>query len=302
MSMNIRIHLHYILLAALMICAGTAIMACGRSDDGGDKDSPDGRVQVAVSYDAHRMLLESIGGERVEATSILPAGADPETYEPSVSSLKKLRGSRLYLTTSTPGYEENIAQKIKSAFPDIQIVDLSQGIRKITGTHSLHDEHGHCADITDPHLLSSVRNAKIISDNILNILISTDSAGRVYYTTRHKALNARLDSIDRALAASVIGKAFVVMHPSLSYFARDYGMTQISLGSAGKESSPAALKKALSQAKSLHPTLMVVEQGTVTPQTKAVADFLGIPIVQFGQNGYGWAEDIQALGKAFEQK
>lgn len=300
MYKNLQISLSDILLTILLIIAGAVTVACGRSDDGADKDSADGRMQVAVSYDAHRMLLESIGGERVEATSLLPAGADPETYEPSISSLKKLRGCRLYLTTFTPGYEENLAQKIKSGFPDIQTVDLSRGIIKITGTHTLHDEHGHCADITDPHLLSSVRNAKIISDNILNILISTDSAGKDYYTARHKALTARLDSLDRALAASVSGKAFVVLHPSLSYFARDYDMTQIPLGSAGKESSPAALKKALSQAKSLHPMLMIVEHGTVTPQTKAEADYLGIPIVQFRQNDYNWAEDIQTLGKAFE--
>lgn len=300
MRPRLRILHTHILTTVLLIIAGALGTACGR-DDGSDQDSADGRLKVAVSYDAHRMLLESIGGNRVVASSLLPAGADPETYEPSISSLKKLRGCRLYLTTSTPGYEETLAHKIKSASPDMQIIDLSQGIKKITGTHTLHNHDGHREDITDPHLLSSVRNARIIADNILKIIIKTDTAGKEYYTSRHKALTARLDSIDRALATSVSGKAFVVLHPSLSYFARDYGMTQISLGSAGKESSPAALKKALTEAKKLHPQIMVVEKGTVTQQTEAIADFLGIPIVEFGQNGYSWTEDMEALGKAFGQ-
>ena len=64
---------------------------------------------------------------------------------------------------------------------------------------------------------------------------------------------ARLDSIDNAITARLAphkGDSFIVWHPSLSYFARDYGLNQVVVGgSEHKESSIADLKESIDTAR-----------------------------------------------------
>ena len=42
-----------------------------------------GRMAVSVSIEPLRYVVEAIGGDKVEAHTIMPQGASPETYEPT---------------------------------------------------------------------------------------------------------------------------------------------------------------------------------------------------------------------------
>lgn len=69
-------------------------------------------------------------------------------------------------------------------------------------------------------------------------LVKIDSNGKDYYQANYRKLDAELavfaDSL-RQVLAPVRGQAFVVWHPALSYFARDYGLEQIGIEYEGKE-------------------------------------------------------------------
>jgi ABC-type Zn uptake system ZnuABC Zn-binding protein ZnuA len=59
--------------------------ACGDSD-GGDP----GTVQVVTTLPLFADFVREIGGDRVEVSSLVPTGADPHTFEPSPSDVKKV--------------------------------------------------------------------------------------------------------------------------------------------------------------------------------------------------------------------
>ena len=69
---------------AVMVLA-LAAGACG-GGDGGDS----GKVQVVTTLPLFADFVREVGGDRVEVTSLVPAGADPHTFEPSPSDVKKV--------------------------------------------------------------------------------------------------------------------------------------------------------------------------------------------------------------------
>lgn len=63
---------------------------------------------------------------------------------------------------------------------------------------------------------------------------------------RYNALCRQIEHTDslirQTLATPGADHAFMIYHPALSYFARDYGLHQIPIEAGGKEPSPAHLK------------------------------------------------------------
>ena len=220
---------------SLIFYALAVLTACS-----GSHKASDDRPTVTVSIAPQAWLLEAIAGDSVNINILLGSGANPETYEPSINTIKTASQSDAMMLSGALGFETQLAERLSSNNPQLAIVDTSKGIEPIYGTHS-HGDHTHANDIPDPHTWTSVRNARTIACNMLATLIKIDPDNQSYYTARAERLDHRLDSIDRTIKSrldSIPVKSFLVWHPSLSYYARDYGLEQISIGSEGRETSP----------------------------------------------------------------
>ena len=82
--------------------------------------------------------------------------------------------------------------------------------------------------IPENEVLQNKNYEKIISD-----VVETDSA------------------IKKILSESDRSKGFLLFHPAWGYFARDYGLSQVSIELEGKEPSPGKLMEQLKEAKPL---------------------------------------------------
>ena len=117
-----------ILLVILSGCSG------GRKDD---------RPAIAVSFEPQAWMLEQIAGDDFDIVTLLPAGSDPETYQPSISTMKGLGKAEAFFTLGTDGFEKSLTDNIASNFPGLKVVDCSEGVAKIFGTHGHHEHDGH---------------------------------------------------------------------------------------------------------------------------------------------------------------
>ena len=70
------------LAAGCLVLAGCATPAA--------LSSTDGRLQVVTTTGILRDLVEHVGGERVQVTSLVPDGGDPHTYEPSLRDVRNV--------------------------------------------------------------------------------------------------------------------------------------------------------------------------------------------------------------------
>lgn len=251
------------------------------------------RPLITVSIEPQRWLLERLVGNRMEVRSLLARGGNPESYEPTFSHLAALERSRAYLTVGNLGFEDAILEKVRANNPDLRIVCTSDSIELLHATHGDHD-HG-----ADPHVWSSAKNFRIMAENMLRSLREIDPEHAQEYNSNFIALAGLIDSVDArcdSLLAPLRGHAFMVWHPSLSYFARDYGLEQISLGAEGKEHSVDDTRALLNRMKSLDAEVFLVQKDFDSSRASSLAE--GVRTVVIDPLNYDWDTEMLHTARA----
>ena len=122
-----------------------------------------------------------------------------------------------------------------------------------------------------------------------------DSANASFYTSRLDSLNrviSRTDSIVRQLLAGSGQRAFLIYHPALSYFARDYGLTQLCLEEGGKEPSPAHLKQLIATCRAKGVRTIFVQKEFDSRNAELAAKEIGAKLVVINPLNYHWDEEL----------
>lgn len=286
-----------------------AAILCGCTHTSSDNThSP---LPLTVSIEPQRQILEAIGGHRVTVHSLLANGEDPETYDPTIGTLIHLDKSAGWFQVGNMPFENELVKKLSSG---INCIDTSEGIELIEGTHGHshdhseesedhghHHHHGHSHDGVDPHTWSSVKNMRIIASNMYEALIGMDPEGKDYYRVRFDSVMSHLDSLDRVYEkrlAPLSGKTFMVWHPSLSYFARDYGLRQISVAADHRETSLLSLQSTIDKAIN-EGVEVFFEQSSYDPRLSAtVQQHIGTVCVKFDPLDYDWETGLDRVVSA----
>ncbi len=250
--------------------------------------SGSGKPVVTVSIPPQKYLLEQIAGPGYEVRSLLGADSDPENYEPSMSDLKAAARSLAFMKMGNIGFEERLAERMADINPGMRLFDSSQRIATVEGTHG----HGHA----DPHTWVSVKNSRVIARNLLDAMIAVDPANKAMFEENYRSLDQRLDSLDREVTKMLEpkkGAAFLVWHPSLTYFARDYGLEQIVVGGhEHKELSIPELRRRLDAAAASGARVMVTERGHDSRHTDIVGDVVSVKQVEIAPMTAGWLDEL----------
>lgn len=184
------------------------------------------KIRVIVTILPLAEFVESVGKEKVEVTVMVPPGASPHTYELTPSQMVEVSQARMLVKVGS-GVEFELAWmgKIVAANQDMLVIDSSTGI-VLMGK--------------DPHIWLSLRNAKIMVENICTGLIEADPDNQSYYTQNKNSYLTKLDALDKDIREDLSGienRRFIVLHPAWGYFARDYNLEQIPIEVGGKEPS-----------------------------------------------------------------
>ena len=129
----------------------------------------DGKPAVTVTIPPYKFFVDKIAGDKVDVNVMVPAGGNPETYEPTAQQMVELSKSALYLKVGNIGFEQTWMQKLHDNAPHVKVVDTSVGISpaKTPGGN------------IDPHVWMSCSNARIISANILKALCNLKPSTRL---------------------------------------------------------------------------------------------------------------------------
>ena len=235
------------------------VMIIGGCSGGGKTD----RAAIAVSFEPQAWMLRQIAGDDFDIITLLPAGSDPETYQPSIGTMKGLGKAEVYFTLGTDGFERSLTSGIASNFPQLKVVDITEGVDKITGTHGHHDHDGH------------------------------DHGHWDSYRKTAETLKRRLKAMDDSIGnMGLSGKSFAMKHPSLSYFSRDYGLNQIALHADGKEASPIQLRRQMDSLTNSGTKVFIVEKEHASPGDDETARQLGLKTVEVSLNSADWLDDL----------
>lgn len=288
------------LTVTAIIISSTAIWGCRK------KEAPaDDRPVVVVSMNAQRQMLEQIAGDDFQIHTLMPNGENPETFDPSAASRKLVADADMYFSTGYLTFEGNLSLNSKSV---TKFIDTSIGIEPIYGTHGaprkttgfLSGEERKRSE-ADPHVWASVKNAQLMAANMVRGLSTLKPENAGQYIARAKTYIAHLDSLDHALAAqldTVDMKSFLVWHPSLSYFARDYGLNQIAIGHEAKEPSASGMREVINEAKDNGIRTFFYQKSLDSRKAEAIGASIGATMVVIDPMAYDWEGTLKEVANA----
>lgn len=239
-----------------------------------------------------KSIVGGIVGDDFDVRVLVPAGASPETFEPTPRQFVDLNRARLIFNVGLIDFETTLLGKIEARD---KVVDLSRGIdliagscshahnkvaradephaaamseeqqtagtaatpgeRQLAGSHAATpapQAHGHShAHGIDPHIWTSPRALQHMAANAYEAIhaLWPDS---VKYTENHARLQEQLAALDARTAGKIAASGvryFIIYHPALTYYARDYGLQQVAIEDDGKEPSARALARLIEQAR-----------------------------------------------------
>ena len=213
---------------------------------------PTPKVLVA-SIPPIKYVVSKIVDNDFDITTLLPEGMSPETYEPTPKQIMATSEAEIIFTTGLIDFENTIINKIHGN-SEATIATLSKGIQLIDGESNLAsdtDQHNHNCGGIDPHIWTSLSCLKMIAKNAYESIKTLYPDSSKYfdnYLQLIKTFNNADSVINNMITQSDI-KYFLIYHPALAYYARDYGIHQISLENEGKEPTVENMKSIIEQAK-----------------------------------------------------
>ena len=220
-------------------------------------------------------FTKQVGKEKVDASILVPFGAEPHDWEPTVKDLQKLQQADLVVINGV-GFE-NWVHDFESIESNAVIVDTSTDI-SIIKTLDDHDEH---ESVGDPHIWLNPVMVKKQVENIANALMEIDPSNKEYYNTNADSYIAKLDSLDKKIKEELsqcAKKDFIAFHSAFTYFADQYGLKQHTiLESNEPQAEPTAtnLENIIKLAKNLEINVIFTEEAVDVRTSEVIAKEIG---------------------------
>ncbi len=233
---------------------------------------------------------------KVEVT--VPPGVGPETYSPTPKQMILLSKAKAYFSIGYLGFEQAWLQNFQTTNPNLKVIVTSKNIDLIKEKEQ-HGDHLHLQGV-DPHIWSSPKEARIVAQNIFNGILQIDpEKGNIYRTNFTKLLTEidRVDSIITALLIETKMRKFIIFHPALGYFARDYGFEQLSIEFEGKVPSPKHLETVIESAKTQGIKFVLIQREFDKENAEIIAKETGCKIIQIDPLDYNWPVQMIEIAK-----
>ena len=236
--------LYLIILCVILAgCKGTPQKQADSGKTSGT-EKPAVTVTVTVTISPYKYFVDQIAKGKVNVNVMVSNGNNPETYEPYAQQMMELSKSALYLKVGSIGFEQTWMKKLQDNAPDMKVIDTSVGIKpaKTPGGN------------IDPHVWMSCSNARIIASNILKALNELEPKNKAFFEKNYQSLLSIIDKRDSIIKEGFnknpdLVRKFVIYHPILTYFARDYQLEQLAIEEEGREPSAAQLKSLIERAR-----------------------------------------------------
>lgn len=285
--------------SALAAAAGAALLAssgCGgaASAPGGDASVPKALATTTIWAD----ITRSVGCDTLtEVDSIIPAGADPHTFEPSLRDRARAEDAAVIVANGL-GLEASLVDLLDAAQSGGTVVVHAAehvDVLEATAAH-VHDhddddddhdgDHDHDGT-ADPHVwLDPMRVAAAlpaIADSLVAAGIdrATVDACVATYSEQLRALDRDITTMVARLPAD--DRLLVTNHHSLGYFADRYGFeiigTVIPSTSSLATTSPAALDKLAADIAAAGVPVIFTDTEHSTLDAEALATRVGVDVV-----------------------
>ena len=285
--MNSQIKLAIIAIAIVIPLASFAVTQPSFNSE--ISTTENSKLQIITSATFLNEFSQNVGKEMIDVTLLVPMGADPHDWEPTIRDRERLQKADVIIVNGI-GYEHWLGSFDSNDNQGI-LVNTSNGISTLYSEkhddHAKEDDHdGHEEEDKnnhedlDPHIWLNPVYAQLQVKNIANALSNSDPTNKNYYQSNAAIYNKELDLLDSKIRTELSGckTDFITFHNAFSYFSEEYGLTQhtiISSNDSHGEVTPQTLENIISLARELNIKVIFAEESTSTKTSQVIADEIG---------------------------
>lgn len=229
------------LVAVLAVCA---LSGCGTSKSGEDKN--DKKIKIVTTiFPEYDWVMQILGdkADKADVTMLLDKGVDLHSYQPSTADIAKISEADvfIYVGGESDEWVEDVLKEAKNKkLKVINLMDVmgdkakeeevKEGMQPEEEEHSEEAKDGKEEEEVeyDEHVWLSLKNAKIFTKKIADVLSEVDKDDAKTYQANYESYAKKLDDLDKKYAdavASAKNKTLVFGDRfPFRYLVNDYGL------------------------------------------------------------------------------
>ena len=281
-----------LLLLLVAIVAGLSFISCNNNTNIQGED--EGKIKILVSISPQKYFVEKIGGNKVVVDVLIPAGTNPHLYDPTPRQLINVAGATIYFYNGNMDFEKSWVNNLIESNPNLIHVKLSDDI-ELLADHEYtghHDGHSHGID---PHTWLSPANARIIAAHIKNTLSKQYPGHSAFFEENYNKFVTETADLEKEIEAklsSLSNRKFMIFHPTLSYYAKQFDLEQISIEFEGKEPTPKHLRASIDLAKKSGIQTIFIQKEFDMNNASIIANELDGNLVQIDPLSEDWNDNL----------
>ena len=191
------------------------------------------KIKVVSTFSILGDMVQNIGGNNIELTTLVGANGDGNVYEPTPADAKSVAAADVVFVNGL-GFEGWINRLVKASGYKGKVIVATKGIKELKFEGEL-----------DPHAWQDLSNGRIYIKNIKNALIDVDPKNSNLYKKNFIAYDKILESMDKSTKDKFadipkMNRKVITSHDAFLYFGRAYGIDFRSPVGVTTESEPSA--------------------------------------------------------------
>ncbi len=245
------------LLPSGALVAGVLLLGACAADPGASTTDDDDRTRVLASFYPLQYVVEQVGGDLVQVSSLTPPGAEPHDVELSPRQVRSVSETDLVVYLS--GFQNAVDQAIDARAPE-RVVDAADVVGLLEGEDHAHaegeegaeahadeahadDEHAEEGDAhaVDPHFWLDPQRLAALAQPVADALAEADPANADAFSAAAERLVDELAEVHAAYAAGLATcerRVVVASHEAYGYLAEAYDLEQVGISGLDPEAEP----------------------------------------------------------------
>ena len=229
------------LVAVLAVCV---LSGCGTSKSG--EDTKDKKIKIVTTiFPEYDWVMQILGdkADKADVTMLLDKGVDLHSYQPSTADIAKISEADvfIYVGGESDEWVEDVLKEAKNK--NLKVINLmdvmgdkakeeevKEGMQEEEEEHAEEAKDGKEEEEVeyDEHVWLSLKNAKIFTKKIADVLSEVDKDDAKTYQANYESYAKKLDDLDKKYAdavASAKNKTLVFGDRfPFRYLVNDYGL------------------------------------------------------------------------------
>jgi len=226
-------------------------------------------------------IAQNVAGDRVKVETLIPAGLDPHSFEPTPQDVARIADSSVLIVNGY-GLEEWLTSVLNNAGGSRLVITATHGLTGRT------PRPGEPVGVSDPHFWLDPTKVITYVENIRAGLSQADPGGAAIYASNAAAYTAKLQALDQWVKTQVSQippdrRLLVTNHESFGYYADHYGFQIVGtiIPSVSPDASPSAqqLSQLIEQIKKNHVPAIFLETGSNPQLAQQVAQETKVKVI-----------------------